>query len=348
MDDRLRLAAVMTLLFLICFTAATGPVAAAHDATDCSFPITETDATGTEVTLTEPATEVVVLDASSAQVFWELGAEDHISGMPVEDFTAYLDGSENRTDVTDGQQVNVERVVELDPDLVIAPNYVGEETVAQLRETGLTVYQLGLENSIQSIYDKTALYGHFVGGCAAATETVNTTQTEIEEIETSVADLDRPRVLYYFFNFAAGSETFIHELLETAGGTNVAAEAGTSGYVEISDEVFVEEDPEWIVAPSHAGLPDGEPFTSTTAFRSEQTLVVNENLVSQAGPRIVVPLRQMAEAFHPEAFDANGEPTTPDSEPSPEPAEQPGFGIPIAVISLLVATTFWLHRRTDL
>lgn len=347
MDNRLRFVFVVTLLVLVCFLAATGSVAAEHDADDCSFPITETDATGTDVTLTEPATEVVVLDASSAQVFWEIGAEDRITGMPVEDFTAYLEGSETRTDVTDGQQVDVERVVELDPDLVIAPNYIDEETVEQLRGTGLTVYQLGLEDSIQAVYDKTALYGHFVGECAAATETVSTTQAEIEEIEAAVEGLDRPRVLYYFFGFAAGSETFIHELLETAGGTNVAAEAGISGYVEISDEVIVEEDPEWMVSPSHAGLPEGEPYASTTAFRSEQTLVVDENLVSQAGPRIVVPLRQMAEAFHPEAFDASGEESTPTDEPSPDPDEQPGFGVSIAVIALLVATALGMRRRTD-
>ena len=348
MDSRLRSAIVMTIVLSIGFVAATGAVAAEHDGTDCSFPITETDATGTEVTLTEPADEVVVLDASSAQVFWEIGAEDRIIGMPVEDFTAYLEGSETRTDVTDGQQVDVERVVELDPDLVIAPNYLDEETVEQLRGTGLTVYQLGLEDSIQAIYDKTALYGHFVGECAAASETINTTQTEIEEIEAAVAGLDRPRVLYYFFGFAAGSETFIHELVETAGGTNLAAEAGISGYMEISDEVIVEADPEWIVAPSHAGLPEGEPYASTTALRSEQTLVVDENLVSQAGPRIVVPLRQMAETFHPEAFDAPTEESTPaDSEPSPEPDEQPGLGIPMAVIALLVATALGMRRRTD-
>lgn len=348
MDTRLRFALVMTLLLSVGIVAATGAVAAEHDSDECSFPITETDATGTDVTLTEPATEVVVLDASSAQVFWEIGAEDRITGMPVEDFTAYLDGSETRRDVTDGQQVTVERVVELDPDLVIAPSYLDEETVEQLRETGLTVYQLGLEDSIQAIYEKTALYGHFVGECEAASETIDTTQAEIEEIEAAVAGLDRPRVLYYFFSFAAGDGTFIHELLETAGGTNVAAEAGVSEYVEISDEVVVEADPEWMVAPSHAGLPDGEPYASTTALRSEQTLVVDENLVSQAGPRIVVPLRQMAEAFHPEAFDAPGEGSTPtDREPSPEPDEQPGFGVSMAVVALLVATILGMRRRAD-
>lgn len=289
---------VLGVVFLA--VAFAGPAAGGHDDGGCDFPVTETDMTGTAVSLDRPAEEVVVLDASSAQVFWEIGAEDRVTGMPVEDFTAYLEGSGERTDVTDGQQVLVERVVELDPDLVVAPNYLGEGTIAQLRGAGLAVYQFPLEDSFEAIYTKTELYGHFVGECGAANETVSETRAAVEEVRESVEGRDRPRVLYFFFGFAAGEETFIHDLLETAGGRNVAAEAGITGYVEISEEVVLERDPEWIVAPSHAGLPEGEPFTSTTAFQSNQTLVVDENLVSQAGPRVVEPLRTMADAFHPE------------------------------------------------
>ncbi len=321
MTPRLRRSVALGILLGVVLLAGafSGPVAATHDDGGCDFPVTETDMTGTAVSLDRPAEEVVVLDASSAQVFWEIGAEDRVTGMPVEDFTAYLEGSEERTDVTDGQQVLVERVVELDPDLVVAPNYLGEETLAQLRGAGLAVYQFPLEDSFEAIYTKTELYGHFVGECEAANETVAETRAAVEEVRERVEGRDRPRVLYFFFGFAAGEETFIHDLVETAGGRNVAAEAGITGYVEISEEVVLEQDPEWIVAPSHAGLPEGEPFTSTTAFQSNQTLVVDENLVSQAGPRVVVPLRTMAEAFHPETADEASGGTAVDGDTDEDP-----------------------------
>ena len=112
-----------------------------------------------------------------------------------------------------------------------------------------------------------------------------------------------------------------------------------TGYVELSKEVVAERDPEWVVAPSHAGLPEGEPFESTTAFERNQTLVVDENLVSQAGPRVVVPLRTMAEMFHPEAFETENTAT-----PSPTPgASGPGLGAVAALLALLVAVI--LARR---
>jgi len=324
----------------------TGLPPANHDNAGCAFPVTETDTTGTEVTLEEPAEEVVVLDASSAQVFWEIGAEDRVTGMPVEEFTAYLEGSQNRTDVTDGQQVLVERVVELEPDLVVAPNYLDEETMTQLRDAGLTVYQLGLEDSFEAIYTKTALYGHFVGECDAATETVEETREDVRAVEEAVAGRERPRVLYFFFGFVAGNGTFIHDVVETAGGQNVAAEAGIGGYAEISEEVVVERDPEWIVAPSHAGFPEGEPYASTTAFESNQTLVVDENLISQAGPRVVVPLRQMAETFHPEAFESSEETTPPETPEDGPPLDSlPILALVVVGIVVLAALAAVVRSR---
>jgi len=345
----------LTVLFagvVVLATALSGPVAATHDDTGCEFPFTDTDMTGTEVTLDEPAEEVVVRDAASAQVFWELGAEDRVTGMPVEEFTEYLPGSADRTPVTDGQTVLVEEVVALEPDLVIAPNYVSGETVGQLRGAGLTVYQFPLEDSFEAIYRKTTLYGHMVGACDAADATVEETRTTVEETRTAVADRDRPRVLYYFFGFTAGNGTFIHDLIVAAGGQNVAADAGITGFAEISDEVVVEENPEWVVSPSSSGLPQGEPFTSTDAFESNRTLVVDENLVSQAGPRVAEPLRAMAEAFHPDAFATPTETasqtateTETETETDAPGRNSPGFAVATAVAALLVVSLLALRRR---
>lgn len=334
-----------TLLILVVLLGSVAVPAAASHSTDqepCSFPVTETDQTGNDVTLDEPAAEVVVLDAASAQVFWEIGAEDRIVGMPIEEYTAYLNGSTTRTDVTDGQRILVELVIELDPDLVIAPNFADETAIAQLRQAGVTVYQLPLEDSIVAIYTKTAIYGHFVGECKAANQTVAEMQRDIEAITTAVRDRQRPRVLYYFFGFTAGDGTFIHDLIELAGGSNIAANEGIDGYQEISDEVVVEADPEWIVSPSHAALHDGEPFASTTAMQSNQTLVVDENLVSQAAPRVVIPLRSMAEAFHPPPFEANTE--SPMESPQSQPL-RPVTTIGIIIAGLIIASYVLFRRR---
>ena len=363
--------AVLLTALLVVSLAAIGaaavaaPAAADHDDEGCEFPVTATDHTGTEVTVEEPPGEVVLIDAASSQTVWEIGAEDRVVGMPVREYTEYLEGSEERTDVLteDGMSIDVETVVDLEPDLVIAPNFASEEEIEQLRDADLVVYQSPFEESFEDIYAKTEMYGHFLDECDAAAETVDATREEVETVREAVADEEAPRVLYYFFGFTAGEGTFIGDVIETAGGENFGAEAGIQGFQEISDEVVVEEDPEWIVHPDDEGAVDldAEPLSETTAVETDQVVEVDANLVSQAGPRVVEPLREMAEAFHPEAFEEPEETPTPTPTPE-EPADTPvddepadaddeptdaddmvGFGAAVAVIAVLAAAL--LARR---
>jgi iron complex transport system substrate-binding protein len=69
----------------------------------------------------------------------------------------------------------------------------------------------------------------------------------IRTVRQAVKGEERPDVLYLFYGYTAGRGTFIEEIIRTAGGNNVAAEAGISGYKQISKEVVVKQNPEWIV-----------------------------------------------------------------------------------------------------
>lgn len=349
-------AVVLSALLLVSLVgAAVAPAAASTDdeATDCEFPLTVTDGTETNVTLNESAETVVAADAASAQTFWELGTADAVVGMPVRPYTEYLDGSEDRTDVLtdDGMGLDVETIIELDADLVVVPNFTPEETIEQLRDANQTVYQSPFEESFEEIYAKTELYGHFVGECEAAVQTANETREEVAEIRETVAGEEEPRVLYYTFEFTAGSGTFIGEIVETAGGVNIAAEAGIEGFQEISDETIVEHDPQWIVTTDDPGSIDleREPFPTTTAVQNDRVLEVDANLVSQAGPRVVEPLREMAEAFAEPLPEETAETPTEDPEETPTETPEPtdddgaGFGVAVAVVGLLAAAL--LARR---
>ena len=122
-------------------------------------------------------------------------------------------------------------------------------------------------------------------------------------IRQAVAGEDSPRVLYpQSGGFVAGNGTFIHEVMETAGGDNIAANAGIQGYQQMSNETIAERDPEWIIASDRAAIPAGEPYASTTAVQQDQIIVVDSNLISQSGPRIVTPMTEIAQQLHPEAM----------------------------------------------
>lgn len=300
-------------------------VAATAGQDACDFPVDVEDGGGTTVSLDEEPEDVVVLAPNNAQHMWEIGAKDKVVGMPVNAFTAYLDGSEERTNVVDDQGFPVpEEVIALEPDLVIAANIISEDTITQLRDAGLTVYHSPLLTSVEDMYTEVETVGQLVGECEGATQTVEETRAQITEIENAVADEESPTVFYNLgFPFTVGEGTLEHELITKAGGENIALEANSSGYFQISEEVIVENDPEWIVTSEALGVPDSTAIQESTAVEQDQIIEINSNFISQHGPRNVIPLEQMATAFHPEAIAALEETPTPTPEPTPTATPTP-------------------------
>jgi iron complex transport system substrate-binding protein len=353
----------------------------ANGAGECSFPVSATDATGTEVNVTGEPDRIVALGASTAQTLWELDAEETVVG--VSQFGTYLEGAGNLTVVTEGfpAAIQTETVIGLNPDLVLAANVYSNESLQQLRDAGISVYKFPIAGSIEDVYAKTERIGHLAGACEAANATVTDMQTTVETVREAVEGEERPDVLYpQSGGFAPGPNTFIGGLIDAAGGANIVANANaTSPYPQVSGEFIVEQDPEWLIVSAPPGQADADPtelapdtpaLRNTTAWEEGNFVVVNTNNISQPAPRIVSPLDEMAQAFHPEAYaeaQATPTPTQPGgtatgTEPAgtatqTEPAGTvtptqpggtatptgtetespglPGFGMGVAVVALL-------------
>jgi iron complex transport system substrate-binding protein len=339
---------------------ATGAVGSLAQTT-CEFPVTVTDATGTEVRVDDRPERIVSLSPSAAQTLWEIGADSQVVG--VTQYATYLEGADSRTNVSGAGQtlISTEEVVGTSPDLVLAPNVVPDETVTALRDAGLTVYKAEYAGSLGDVVEKTRLYGQLTGNCEAADVTADRMESELATVETAVEGQDRPRALYTFFGFTAGEGTFIDEIITTAGGTNVASEANITGYQQISPETVVAQDPEWIVLNSDGPqVPQNDAYNSTTAVQEGNVIVLDGNYLSQPAPRVIQPVRALAQAFHPEAYAQANATTTPGpttgptptasptptatESPTPEPGDDtprttsiPGFGVSVALVSVLGA-----------
>jgi iron complex transport system substrate-binding protein len=316
---------------------------------DCEYPVSSTDATGTEVTVDGEPERVVVLGPSAAQTMWEIGAQDKVVGMPVNQYTSYLEGSESKTNVVDDQGQPIrERVVGLEPDIVFAPNIINNETVENLRSAGLTVYRFEGATSFDDVAAKTELTGQMIGEFESAAQVSAEMQGTVTAVETAVDGEDRPRVYYPLGGgFTAGSNTFIDNIISSAGAENIAAES-IDGYAPISAEVVTERDPQWLIIQDGFAVPSNEGVNGTTAIRENQIVRVNPNYINQPGPRTTQVLRTLAEAFHPEAYEQidfdnieTPEPTTcggsnETTETESAGANGPGFGVSVALAAVLL------------
>jgi len=291
-----------------------------------------------------------------------------VSGLPVSQYTEYLDGREGKTDISqdDGVSASIETVVATEADLVLAPNSTPDPTVGQLRDLGMTVYEFREAESIEDIYEKTNRTGRLTGNCEGAAGTVGEMRTDIQVVQEAVSGEERATVYYQMTGgFTAGEGTFIHRIIELGGGENLAASANVTGYATLSNEVVVDQDPEWILVQEQFGLQGSDALSETTAVREDQIIEVNANYLNQPAPRVVIPISQIAQSVHPEAYaeanasvraeaetngttaddgtDESGGENGNDTESS-DSGGQPGMGVGAAVAAL-VATLALARRR---
>jgi iron complex transport system substrate-binding protein len=334
--------------------ASAAPASQVETSTDCAFPVTVTDATGTEVTLTEPPARIVTLSPSAAQTLWEVGARDRV--VATTEFATYLNGTADLARVpAAGGAVDVERVVGLRPDLVFAPGTVSTETVDSLRRAGVTVVALETPATVEGVARKTTLTGRLVGECAGAARTNAWMRRNVAAVERAVADEPRPRALYVLGGgFTAGAGTYVHDVLRTAGLRNVAAGAGVSGYARISPEVVRDRDPEWIVRSPGVSVPDEPAYRETTAVRENNTVVVAGNWLNQPAPRSIVRAgRAVATGVHGvdvavvprSAVETDGATPTGTPASSPTAGDGSGLGVVAAATALLAAALLACRGR---
>ena len=294
---------------------------------ECEFPLEVEDNTGETVEIDEEPEEVIALLPSVAQQIWEMNAQEKVTGMPVREWTAYLEGSENRTHVLEFDESaglslpNTELIVDMDPDIVLAPNEIPEDSVTELREAGQTVYHYERPASLDELKGLIERTGQLIGECDAAAGVVEEMTDKIELVESAVADEEQPRAFYdsgFGTTIIAGS--LQHELLATAGVENIAAEFDS---IEFEPEDVVAADPEWVITTEGGELSEFPGYEGTTAIEEGQIARVDPNLFNQRGPRYADVIVGLAETFHPEALEQARQDDDPQDEPADDPQDEP-------------------------
>ena len=290
--------------------------AAQDDALDCEYPIEVEDATGETVRIEDEPEEIVILYPNVAQHVWEIGAQEKVVGMPVNDNTAYLEGSEDRehilTQSDQGFDVpDTEKIVDMDHDLVLSPNVTPRDAVQELRDSGQTVFHYPLASDFEDVMALVERTGQLVGDCESAQAVTGEMADRIATVEEATADVEEPRVFYDLGDepvgpFTVNENAFEHQVLDLAGAENIAADINGSfagaAYPQISTEEVIGEKPEYVVAPGP--LSEFPGYNETPALQNDQVIQVNGDFISQHGPRTVDVLVNIAEELHPDAMAA--------------------------------------------
>ena len=232
--------------------------------------------------------------------------------MGVTEFCNYPPEAAEKPKVGGFSDVNTEKVVELEPDLILAANIHATEVVPALEKLGLTVVVIDPPD-IPAVLKGIKLVGKITGQEEAAEALTAELQERIDAITKAVEGLEKPRVFWEISSdlWTAGPGSFINDIIVRAGGENIAAEA-EAPWVQLSNEVIIAADPEVIFLADH---PFGETAESVAARPGwdEISAVVNDRIIevedtdifSRPGPRVVDALEMAAKALHPDAFESS-------------------------------------------
>lgn len=270
------------------------------------FPVVVKDDAGRSVTIPEKPDRIVSLAPANTEIVAALGLESMLVGV-----TTYCDYPESVKDlpkVGDFATPNIEAISAAKPDIILATTGVQADVIAQLEGLGATVLAIDPQN-LKGVMSAIKTVASATGVPEKGDELVEDMTLSLEEVRAAVAETSAvPCFIEIAQNplYTAGAGTLIDDLIIAAGGKNIVAEKGYVGY---SLEKLVELDPAVYLATKGsmsdpADLAKRQGYSSLAAVKGGRVYVLEDNLVSRPGPRVIEGVRQIVDALHPGALDS--------------------------------------------
>lgn len=282
-NHRRLLAAGLTALALL---------VAGCSSSDDSSPSGDTDTTSADV-----PQAIVSLSPTSTEMLYAVGAGDQV--VAVDDRSDYP-ADAPVTDLS-GYTPNVEAILGYEPDLVVA-NADTADLVAGLEQAGVETLILPAAENLDDTYAQIEQLGAVTGHVGDAAELVAQMKTDIDEILAGLPERETPLSYYHELDntfYTVTDDTYIGEIYSMLGLTSIAT--GGDGYPQLSAEYVLEQNPDVIfladgqccgVTPEVVAERAG--WGELTAVRDGRVYVLDEDIASRWGPRVVDLMREVA------------------------------------------------------
>ncbi|MCS7124290.1 MAG: cobalamin-binding protein [Candidatus Bathyarchaeota archaeon] len=283
------------------------------DRAGASFPVTLTDDIGRTVTITSPPQRIVCITPSTTEIAYALGLGNKIVGVDV--YSDYPLEAVSKQRISNIYTPNPEEVAALNPDLVLMYSFWGQGDPYVDAIAGLGVNVIAIKpRSLNDIINNIRLIGRATGKIEEAETLASQLNSTINQIRNRTGNLaDKPRVYIEFWYpppWTFGPNTWGDEIIRVAGGVNVFGDA-LKDYVQTTDEEVISRNPEIIISlygAQHVHFATLEEirkrpgWTSIKAVQDGKVYLLDENLLTRPGPRIVLGLEAVARLLHPELF----------------------------------------------
>jgi iron complex transport system substrate-binding protein len=298
---------VAMLFLVLCDAAIAGQTSAAPTAPLPGREIADED--GRRIRVPREVNRIVSLAPNLTEIVFALGDGNHLVGDT--DFCDYPPEALQKPHVGGPVNPNLEEVVALKPDLVVATSINRRETVNVLYRIGLPVYSVRDPHSVEEMITSVEHLGGALGMEKSATILAEDLRGRLAALDRRLTGAMPRRVLFVVWTdplISVGRDTFIADALRRAGGRSVVNTKAE--WPHVSMEEIVRLQPEVLVfASAHAGNTQRDidelrtrPGWKNLAAMRNGNIVVVSDAINRPAPRMVDAVEQLARALHPEAF----------------------------------------------
>ncbi|QHW29984.1 ABC transporter substrate-binding protein [Paenibacillus rhizovicinus] len=271
------------------------------------YPLTVKDVTNTELTFSAAPQRIITLVPSETEIVYALGAGDKIAG--VDNYSNYPKEAADKPKIGD-MNADIEKIVSLKPDLVLASYTMSQAVVDKLRSLKLPVYATD-PKTYDAVIEKVKQIGAILDKPKEAAAVANHMEQVRTQVTDAVKDAPKPNVYLEFApGWTVGKGEFLDEIITLAGGTNIATEPN---WYEIDPEVVVKANPDAIIYASMT-VKEGEKNPILTAIetrpgwnvinaiKDKKVFEVDQDPLTRVGPRLADGLLEVAKKLHPDLF----------------------------------------------
>jgi iron complex transport system substrate-binding protein len=240
----------------------------------------------------KPGFRIVSLSPGMTEVIFALGAQNDLVGVTT--YCDYPDAARKLPRVGDFSHPSLERILALNPDLVIVNRPEQSRIQAELEAFKLAVFTTEPE-SLADIYRDISKLGRAIGRARAADSLVAAMRQQIRPRGR------KPRSVYIELSprplITIGRNTFLNEMVEMAGGRNIFDDLARS-YPVISQEEVIKRDPEIIIVLHPEGIKDRIGWSRIRAVRENRIYPdLNQDQLLRPGPRLVLGFQALEKIF---------------------------------------------------
>ncbi|MFB6467357.1 helical backbone metal receptor [Cytobacillus sp. Hz8] len=276
------------------------------------FPVTIKDAVNKEVKIDKKPERIVSLMPSNTEVAFKLGLGDKMVG--VSDNDTYPE-EVAKIDKVGGMELNIEKIISLKPDLVLAhasSAHNSTEGLQQLRDAGISVLVVNDAQNFAQVYQSIDMIGKATGEVDKANEVIQSMKDKIAEIKEKAAAIKEKKSVYIEVspapdNFTTGKNTFMNEMLTMINADNVAGDL--EGWVKVDQEAIIKKNPDVIISTYGSyeknavdKIMKRKGWQDVKAVKNKQIFDVNPDIVTRSGPRLAEGVEELAKAIYPENF----------------------------------------------